>query len=42
MTISDTDRSDEGESIFSQRRSIIWKSLSSTRILGDARHNLGP
>lgn len=33
ISIGDIDRSDEGESIFSQRRSIIWKSLKVTRIL---------
>lgn len=33
ITVGDIDRSDEGESIFSQRRSIIWKSLKVTRIM---------
>lgn len=33
ITLGDIDRSDEGENIFSQRRSIIWKSLNVTRIL---------
>jgi len=32
ITIGHIDRSDEGESIFSERRSIIWKSLSVKRI----------
>ena len=32
ITIGDIDRSDEGESVFSERRSIIWKSLSVKRI----------
>jgi len=32
INIGDIDRSDEGESIFSERRSIIWKSLSVKRI----------
>jgi CreA protein len=30
--VGDIDRSDEGESVFSERRSIIWKSLSVKRI----------
>ncbi len=38
ITIGDIDRSIEGENIFSQRRSIIWKSLRVTRIL-DAGSN---
>lgn len=33
IVLGDIDRSAEGESIFSQRRSIIWKSLKVTRIL---------
>lgn len=32
ITIGDIDRSDEGESVFSERRSIIWKSLRVKRI----------
>lgn len=38
ITLGDIDRGDEGENIFSQRRSIIWKSLNVTRIL-DADSN---
>ncbi len=37
ITIGDIDRSDEGESVFSERRSIIWKSLSVKRIF-DAKN----
>ncbi|MGJ8624704.1 MAG: CreA family protein [Yoonia sp.] len=40
ITIGDIDRSDEGESIFSQRRSVIWKSLRVTRILDEANNTL--
>lgn len=40
ITIRDIDRSDEGESIFSERRSIIWKSLSVKRIFDEANRTL--
>jgi CreA protein len=40
ITIGDIDRSDEGESIFSERRSIIWKSLSVKRIFDEANSTL--
>lgn len=40
ITIGDIDRSDEGESIFSQRRSIIWKSLRVTRIMDSTNNTL--
>ncbi len=40
ITIGDIDRSDEGESIFSERRSIIWKSLSVKRIFDEANRTL--
>lgn len=40
IEIGDIDRSDEGESIFSERRSIIWKSLSVKRIFDDANQTL--
>lgn len=40
IVIGDIDRSDEGESIFSERRSIIWKSLSVKRIFDDANQTL--
>lgn len=32
LTVGDIDRSSEGESVFSERRSIIWKSIKITRI----------
>ncbi|MGJ8616638.1 MAG: CreA family protein [Sulfitobacter sp.] len=32
ITIGDIERDDEGESVFSERRSIVWKSLKVTRI----------
>lgn len=32
ITMGDIDRSDEGESVFSERRSVIWKSLNVKRI----------
>lgn len=32
INIGDIDRSDEGESVFSERRSVIWKSLRVKRI----------
>ncbi|PJI84492.1 CreA protein [Yoonia maricola] len=40
IVIGDIDRSDEGESIFSERRSIIWKSLSVKRIFDEANRTL--
>lgn len=40
VTVRDIDRSDEGENIFSQRRSIIWKSLNVTRILDSDNNTL--
>ena len=40
ITVGEIDRSDEGESIFSQRRSVIWKSLRVTRILDEANNTL--
>jgi len=40
ITLGDIDRSDEGESIFRQRRSIIWKSLHVTRILDQKNNTL--
>ncbi|MBW4707452.1 CreA family protein [Roseobacter sp. YSTF-M11] len=33
IVVGDIDRSDEGESVFSERRSIVWKSLNVKRIL---------
>lgn len=32
ISLGDIDKSDEGESVFSERRSIVWKSLSVKRI----------
>ncbi|EBA11137.1 CreA family protein [Roseobacter sp. CCS2] len=40
IKIGDIDRSDEGESIFSERRSIIWKSLSVKRIFDEGNQTL--
>lgn len=40
IKIGDIDRGDEGEEIFSERRSIIWKSLNVTRILDESNQTL--
>ncbi|WP_102106932.1 CreA family protein [Oceaniglobus roseus] len=40
ITIGDIDRSDEGESVFSERRSIIWKTLQVKRIFDEANQTL--
>ncbi|NCO20868.1 MAG: CreA family protein [Rhodobacterales bacterium] len=40
IEIGDIDRSDEGESVFSERRSIIWKSLEVKRIFDEANQTL--
>ncbi|SIT90350.1 CreA protein [Yoonia rosea] len=40
ISIGDIDRSDEGESIFAERRSIIWKSLSVKRIFDATNQTL--
>ena len=40
LVVGDIDRSDEGESIFSERRSIIWKSLNVKRILDQKNQTL--
>ncbi|MGJ8596197.1 CreA family protein [Sulfitobacter sp.] len=40
INVGDIDRSDEGENIFSQRRSIIWKSLNVTRIFDSENNTL--
>lgn len=40
IKLGDIDRSDEGENIFSQRRSIIWKSLKVARIYDEANNTL--
>ena len=40
IVVGDIDMSDEGENIFSQRRSIIWKSLRVTRIMDQTSNTL--
>ena len=40
IEIGDIDRSDEGENVFSERRSIIWKSVNVTRIIDEANQTL--
>lgn len=40
IEIGDIDRSDEGESVFSERRSIIWKSLNVKRIFDKQNQTL--
>ena len=40
ITIGDIDRSDEGESVFSERRSIVWKTLQVKRIFDEANQTL--
>ncbi len=40
ITIGDIDLSDEGESVFSERRSIIWKSLNVKRIFDSDNQTL--
>ncbi len=40
IEIGDIDLSDEGESIFSERRSIIWKSLNVKRIFDEKNQTL--
>ena len=40
ITVGDIDMSDEGESVFSERRSIIWKSIKITRIMDQANQTL--
>lgn len=40
IKIGDIERDDEGEAIFSERRSIIWKSLSVKRIFDEANSTL--
>jgi CreA protein len=40
IVIGDIDRSEDGESIFSERRSIIWKSLQVRRIFDEANQTL--
>ena len=40
IEIGDIDLSDEGESVFSERRSIIWKSLNVKRIFDEKNQTL--
>lgn len=40
ITVGKIDRSDEGESVFSERRSVIWKSLSVKRIFDPENQTL--
>ncbi|MGJ8628229.1 MAG: CreA family protein [Sulfitobacter sp.] len=40
ITIGDIERDDEGESVFSERRSIIWKSLKVKRIFDEKNQTL--
>ena len=40
IIVGDIDRSDEGESVFSERRSIIWKTLNVKRILDSKNQTL--
>lgn len=40
IEIGDIDRSDEGESVFSERRSIVWKSLNVKRIFDKQNQTL--
>ncbi|NSX55503.1 CreA family protein [Parasulfitobacter algicola] len=40
ITLGDIDMSDEGESVFSERRSIIWKSLKIKRIMDEQNQTL--
>lgn len=40
LEIGDIERDDEGESVFSERRSVVWKSLKVTRIFDDKNQML--
>jgi CreA protein len=40
ITLGDIDRSDEGESVFSERRSVVWKSLRVKRIFDSKNKTL--
>lgn len=40
ITVGDIDRSNEGESVFSERRSIVWKSVKVTRIFDESTQTL--
>lgn len=40
ITVGDIDRSDDGENVFSESRSIIWKSVQVKRIFDEANQTL--
>jgi CreA protein len=40
IVLGDIERDDEGESVFSERRSIVWKSLKVTRIFDEKNQTL--
>ncbi|WP_299740882.1 CreA family protein [uncultured Roseobacter sp.] len=40
ISLGDIDRSDEGESVFSESRSIVWKSVQVKRIFDEANQTL--
>lgn len=40
LVIGDIERDEEGESVFSQRTSLVWKSIEVTRIYDEARQTL--
>jgi len=40
ITVGDIDRSDEGESVFSERRSVVWKTLRVKRIFDEENQTL--
>ena len=40
IEIGDIARDDEGEAVFSERRSIVWKSIKVTRIFDEERQTL--
>jgi CreA protein len=40
ISIGDIDRSDEGENVFSESRSIVWKSVQVKRIFDEANQTL--
>lgn len=40
IKVGDIDKSDEGESVFSERRSIVWKSVNVKRIFDEANNTL--
>lgn len=40
LVIGDIDRGEEGEKVFSQRQSLIWKSVKVTRILDEKTNTL--